>query len=516
MPYLESDFDVASKLSNLLGSFWAQTYGGAEQVESLLYAYGRLALQSHADLLELVGAMSRLKLPVLHTSRWFPLTIKLSELNQGRANLPKWNGEHTWGDGIQYDIPTSSAYYVWELPADFVDCACVADRITGATVLWTKGADFFLRDNGIWFRENPFAGFPGIPFTSQTLFDAVGEMSDAECTVWCYRAQFDWEAVHKQFGYVLDLKLPSSEGYKAFVNAVFDALVEGTHIRSIEQMFSAISDVPVIESTEIVESVLTDNAYRWVVTDKTAHRLHIDSDVTVAVADVLEPGSTVSDTLKFFEFNRGQVPDVADMRALALSRNFLASGYFQDLVFENKTVPLVVETDVDGYTKISFEVGGTPADIEKFWDDVHASGIAAGKTLAMLLDTRPVSAQITQPTAAALPATINPLRFLIENNLRNNYYAVRLRPATYGPKALGLYNARMLRRVIPPHTACLIFVELEFPGDDIIMDGDGNETTPGYAEELNVFLGESLADDIDPNDYIDEAVRCYQINGQCV
>jgi hypothetical protein len=59
----------------------------------------------------------------------------------------------------------------------------------------------------------------------------------------------------------------------------------------------------------------------------------------------------------------------------------LGYGFFGGLVFENKDVPVTVEEDVDGYTKVSWSLGGFSLDVEKFWEDVHASGVSKNQNL---------------------------------------------------------------------------------------------------------------------------------------
>src|SRR5690606_17803300 len=115
------------------------------------------------------------------------------------------------------------------------------------------------------------------------------------------------------------------------------------------------------------------------------------------------------------QFQRGQVP--AELRAVELGRGWLAAGFVGGLTFENKDVPLVVESD-GVYTRLSWELGGWDQDVRRFFDQLHARGLANPPTLAQLLDRRTNPAG--EPTAANLPATINPLAFLVANVLRNH------------------------------------------------------------------------------------------------
>jgi len=269
----------------------------------------------------------------------------------------------------------------------------------------------------------------------------------------------------------------------------------------------------VIEATETVEEIVADDFWQWVITDQHAYRFVRGSTVLVSVGQVVHSGEPLTNTLEFYEFNRGQVPPPEDIRALAIGRGFLAEGYFQDLVFENKIVPTVVTTDDLGLTKIEFEVGGFPGDVDRFWNTVHAKGVVSGQTLAHLLDQRTI--KVGEPGPIALPTTINPLGFLLQNLFRQNLTVVVVKPSLFGPNALGTGRARVLNKLVPPHTALILLAELRYSDPPIKMEGPGTDTDPGYDEAVKVFLGFTTEDVIDPNVMVAERVRVIVRHGHC-
>lgn len=499
-------YDDANRLLDTVGSFWADVYRGNNLVADTLHARAQIAAQAHLNLLELVASISRFKLPVFHTDNWYLLTLKESEVNA--ANLPKWDGTYTFGGAISYDTPVDNVLFTWAAPANLAKANVITNRITGATYVLSHGLEFALKDGALWFLNNPF---DSDQVRIREVFDG-NTLVDRECDLWIYRGEWDHASVFTQFGYAIGIHLQSSRNYKDLVNAVFDGLVEGTSLRCLHAFMSAVTDIPLAVGGETVQYVLRDARGPWVITDLNAYGFQPDSTVTVDVGDALVAGQAMTNGMVFSEFNRGEVPD--DIRAMAVSPGFLATGYFQELVFENKDVEVVLET-VDGYTKLSFEIGGYPGDVEKFWTDVHAAGVAAGQTLAMLLDTRPVESQDTLPTALALPTTVNPLVFLISNLFRENMLAVVVRPHLFGPNALGLSAARLLRRLVPPHSALVVFAQLDLGPDRIMMDGPGTDEAAGYEELVSTFLGGSTTETLDGSAYVTETVRILQINGQC-
>lgn len=499
-----TELDDAYRLLGVVGSFWAETYAGNDLVASALHAKARAQAQAQLDLLELVAAFSRFDVPVFHREEWSSLVLLESERNA--PNLPRFDGTYAFDGSIRFDEPVASALFAWAAPAGLVRANVILDRITGATATYAAGVDFTLSAGVVRFRADPFLHPTAVPV--EVFKDGV--VVDRALTLWVYSGEYDWDTVYRQFGYVVGLRLKSSRPAKELVNAVYDGLVEGTTARCLEDFMAAVCDVPLARGTETVKYVLSDQTRKWVITDQNAYGFSPAANVVVSVGDVVQAGSPLTDALRFYDLNRGQAPD--PLRALTLGRGTLAAGYFQELTFENKTVPLVVTADVGGYTKVEFELGGWPADAEKFWEDTHAKGVTANDTLAMRMDTR--TNKTGQPTAAALPATINPLRFLVENVYRGNAFVVLVRPEAFGPEAVGLHAARFLRKLVPPQTLCFLVAQLGAT-DTVTMDGPGSETAPGYEEKVASYSGGTAEDVIAPDDYAAEDVRAHLIGGQC-
>lgn len=499
-----NQLDEAQRLLEVVGSFWADTYLGNDLVAGLLHAKAQHQLQAHLDFLDLLASISRFTVPVFHVENWTVLVLKESELND--PNLAKFDGTYAFDGPLKYDVPVAGPLYAWPAPAGLVGANVVMDRISAPTVTYAAGTDFFVSNGAVWFRENPF---DSEAVSKGDVFEN-GEVVDRVAYLWCYRGRFDWGHTYNQFGYVLGVKMASTRRYRDFVNAVYDGLVEGTSARCVEDLMSAVCDVPLAQGTEVVKHVLTDSRGLWVVTDQNAYGFSSAANAIVAVGDTVNAGDPLTDALRFYDFGRGQVPP--DLLAVNLGRGLLNPSYARELTFHNADKPVEVTLDVDAYTEVRFEVGGWPADVERFWDETHANGVAAGSTLAMALDTR--TNKVDQPTAVALPTSINPVEFLIANVLRGNAFAVVVRPDAFGPDALGMHNARLLRKLIPPQTLCLVVVKLS-PGDTITMDGPGDAESPGYSEDVEFFQGSEIGDTIHGPDHIHEEVTIKQITGFC-
>lgn len=504
--YPRSDLDRPQRILELLGTHWSSTYGGSKVVEDLVRARAEEAAQTHLDLLEAVAAVSRLTVRVFHTDNWYLLTLLESEVNGAEISIRAYGDDAVYGGHLgggtelRYGTPHGIGLYSFPLPAELKDVKLVFNRITAPSVTLTSGLDFIVDPvrGAIHFRGNPFTN----DWIAKRDVYAGDEVVNREVGLWVFRGQFDWQAVYAHFGYLLKLKMQSSEGYRELLNAILDGIVRGSNYLAIAAAFSVLADAPiVVDPEETVEAIWTEPGRRLLIaTDKRIYRYGELAEPNVVVGDTVRAGDQLTDAYTIYEFNRGQLS--ADLRAVTLDRRVLTTGYYDGVTFVNEEVPVVVDTS-GVFTKVSFELGGWPGDVVKFWTDFHVRGVQAGETLAHLLDTR--TNKVGEPVATNLPAIINPLKFLVENVLRDNAYVVKLKPRRFGEDALGVAWVRELRRIIPPHTICIVIVELDAPGDVVTMDGAGDENGAGYEESHASYYGaEGPSDVLDPDTLIAE------------
>lgn len=517
----KDDLDRSQALLRLLGSFWNRIWGGdeaggAQLITTYIDGLQKLEQQTRTDLQEAQDAVSRLDLPVFHQEHWHLLTLVESELNDEQTSLPLYGAGHEYEPaGIQYGVPVSQTLYHWPAPSNLVEAPLILNRITSASLVLHDGVDYELNGsrNLISFRENPFDN-PLVP--KRDIFSGT-VATDREAALWVFSGKFDYEYVYRQFAYILQLRLASSDFFKDFVNAILDSLVRGTSSREVDLAFSAITGTPItLETEETIETVVNDGDNLVIVSDLTVYRFPKNATSLVAVGDTVKAGEPLVDTFQVFEFNKGKVPD--ELAAITTGRGFITEGFMSDITWENQDVQIEASTDENGRTRIEWEIGGFPGDTEEFWDRVHKAGTAAGTTsLAQLLDPR-ISKTGEPPASAFNNVTINPLRFLIENVLRNNAFLVKIRASSLGEGALGLYQARLLRKIIPPETAMIVLTEVDIEEDPVILEGPGlDETKPSYEEDAEIFLGMEISENLAaPGMVTDRTVRLKQIAGRCL
>jgi hypothetical protein len=110
---------------------------------------------------------------------------------------------------------------------------------------------------------------------------------------------------------------------------------------------------------------------------------------------------------------------------------------------------------------------------------VHRRGVASGKTLANYLDTR--TEKEGQPSAESLPKEINPLKFIVENNLRYGGFLIRIKTEALAPSAVGIDKLSYVRKLVPPNSAMVLIIDMPSVSEDVDPHADsGTEETSTF------------------------------------
>lgn len=654
--YPGTDLDRSRVLLALLGSFWAKTYIGTDQLKSYTTATALTVAQTHRNLLEVVAALSRFSVPVFHEELLIPIVIRKSQVNSQATNNAKFDrGAYQFDGSIRFDIPLDSDLFAFPVDPALRTVKQVLNKITFPTAVYFEGVDFFIdvENHAIRFTTNPFENDA---FLRRPIY-TDNAVTDEEIVLWGFCSESDYNHIFNQFAYAVGIKLKSSENYRQLMNAVITGLIDaGASSATLDMALSAICGVPLtIEPEETVEVVATDSRGLFIATDKHVYRFRDTAEPLVAVGTKTTVGTHLVrcfETKEFFSLNSYRYPEDPEdtiprpeqnptslvtnlfeplvtesdndlvvnlteeislaarkeLLGLAVDHGFLAACFLGDLVFENKLVPLEVqERHPSGYTYVHFGLGGFPADVRQFFDEIHARGIELAETVinfrvtprpgqailcwdpppvhtrrdvlsysvqysadggktwlavpgtitdqtvilnglddaidyvfrvapnfetsagpyatTTVTDIKPVPSRFrkgtlahvldkhiqagTEPTADRLPALINPMRFLIENVLRNNVFVVRIVVSAVGADALKLYNVRHLRKLMPPQTAMIIIFDLDGATDKIkgdIMIGEAQIIYKG---------AEPRADSIDDSYVIDNGATLKILSGTC-
>lgn len=620
--YPGSDLDRGKALVAVLGSFWSRVYAARDQLQSYTTASATLAAQNYRNILETVWSLSRFDIPVFHRQYWVPIVIRKSDLTPVRAvnYIFNKNDERFDVTSTRFDGPTADDYYYFAAPPRLAGLKQIFNKIVYPTVALIENVDYIVdqKTKSLVFVENLFDN-PG--FLKRQA--AVNGKPDEEIVLWGFNGDFDYENVFNQFAYAIGLRLKSSQNFKDLTNAVIDGLVSGgATCADLDLAFSAICGIPlVLETEETIEIIDNDTHGLFVATDKNLYRFGPDAEAvvkpgqkvragdqlirgfdideffvgstydpllrdgvdeccpapaTVLATNALNTLLTETDDALLLDPNEPSCTPRKALAALALDNGFLSACFYGDLVFENKDVPLIVDTDhPSGFTHVSFKLGGLPQDVKQFFDDIHGAvikgfvrswppaviepgvgdvwvvpdprpttvppipaefkendgaqwtgtewrniGVVRGArqskcagepapkcTLAHYLDRR--KNPTSEPEAIHLPTTINPLRFIVENSLRNNVFVVKLTVSALGRNRLGLYNIRHLRQLLPPGTAMILVFDLAVPLNKI-------KGPDKIHEDTQFFIGaEPLSDTVDESFIQDLGVTVNLFSGSC-
>lgn len=677
--YPASDLDTPKNISATLGTFWERFFGEQAQLRAYIDATRFVVKENFNQLTAAVAGLSRHDIPVFSNRVLVPLVLRQSQINTYATNVNRFDRVPAlFDDGmLSFNTKRDIDEYAFPAPKDLVSVNQILDAAYSPRHAWLRNIDFFVdRQRGaIIFAENPFESG-----AKTTTIDG-----DVCLYLWGLAAAYDKNYIFNQFGYVAGIDLPSSVGYKKLVNAVLDGIVSGGGAaKTVDEAFAAICDIPLVKTEEErVEHIFVDGHGLCIVTDKEVYRYSERNTPLVVPGQKVFGGQSLVDGLLITEFvpaNRFE-PDAEnntrcraletylatqeleffetqeaelvllnegarsvrrkDLYALAVGRGFLPQCYYGDLVFENKDVPLIVdEHHPSGYTYASFELNGHPADVRKFFDEIHARGITLRKpcetdccvgpafraidlapqivslsaggttahwsalqkklpprsiepmgwlyfaamyddadpndahkvsgratpgavvelvsaydvnkkkeiavnrsgiadvcgyfkidvrhalpdgayvlkfnqtfqpglptTLARMLDKRRYGE--SEPRAAHLPETINPLRFLLTNVLRNNVFIARIRLAGLGQNQLGLYNIKHLRQILPPQTALITVFELNPTEDKITAQQQ-------VAEKIEFFKGiDAISEAVGDENVLDLGAKLFVVSGTC-
>lgn len=503
--YPLDEFDTAETYLNLRGSPYNDVYRGQHQILAMGRGEVLVARQNRQLLSESKLCLDRFATPPYRRYRWWPVSIKESDRRSDAFPL-------RYGDGTIYGPASGQPLYrygsnrndwvAYPVNSSFdepvVKIRAVTNRISNPTIFWQHGYDiqFDAKRNLLLFPTDPFL------FEE---FEITERADERELILWCFSVDADAKYLQQHVHYPVGISPGSSIAARKLSNSVWSAAVRGSTADDVEELVSAAVDAPRSQyEKETVGCIFRDHSYLWVSTDKSVYRGHFAASPRVAPDDEIIKGTALFDTVTFYELNRGEL-DPQEILGVELGVSFLGGDYHQGISFPNRSVPLLVTSD-GIFTKTSFELGGREDDLARFWDEVHSRGLANPPTIAQWLDKR--TNPNSEPSPSNLPSTVNPLALLVRSVLRYHTFVVKIKVSHQGPESLGLRWLYLIRKILPPHTACLFILELEGGRESINLSEQGTSTSAGVSETLEFVPAlEPFSDAISGTNYISESLR---------
>jgi hypothetical protein len=466
--------DRPPALAACAGSFWADAYAGAGAVRRYalgLGGGGGAPAPPPETLAHYAAQADAAQAPPLRPARLVCLALRPDAKEPA---LPAYGDDaDPLGDGLaygalgRYGVSLRPDWHAWPLPDGLVDAALALSRLTlpgrpggnkaaapaAAPACWVRGVDFRV-DAGrgqIVFRSDPAADDRFL-----TLRDP-GTGAAKATIVWLAGARYDRADVARRHGAAAGLPAaPASpaaqEAYRDLAAARLEAQALGPSRSAFWKGLGAVTGARLAARAATVERVESTPDGLVVVTDEGVYRYHRGARPLVAAGASVAAGAALADTARVWELGRvNATASGADLPG-GLERVVLTAGLLRGtpgvwaetftgpLAFYNRDEPLAVEADGEGRTTARFGVQGAAADVALFWALAHERGVALGKTLAHWLDRRgdgAVAAGAAEPTAANLPASLNPAAFVAAHVARG-LVQVQVRTEHLTDAALGL------------------------------------------------------------------------------
>lgn len=455
-----ADTDTNNATIASMGTFWETVFPQPQQLQNTIDAQLLAYQQVQQQLQETADTVARKTTQPLATACLLPITF-LQSSQQTIEQPYELDEGQTLDNGWTLDSGAFTTHFVYLLQADAPTViSVITNSLSTPTRFLFAGTDFIVEGNQIVFQVNPFLD---TAYVTQPLCDGNGNQTDTSITLWCFRPQNDLQTLTNQFGYVLGATIPSSFAGRDFMNAVFDTLVDGPTPDSVGRALSAMLGAPLAIGNETVVTNVLDRHGIFVATDKHIYRFSGDAALVVPAGTYLLPGQALTDA-----FSLAPLTANAAVEYLTVQPDMINACNIQPIAFPNSDEELFVTT-IDGYTYVLFPLIGNPDDITAFFSAAQAAGLArlgipdvcgvpqTRGTIAQWLDTRvnPVG----EPTAANLPFTVNPFKFLCDNCLQGGAWLAKIRLASCNDLGIGLQYAATLNKFLPKDISIFYAVE---------------------------------------------------------
>lgn len=517
-------------LFSSLGSFWTRVFGDREAIRGLTIAQSEELIQRYYDFVESLNAMSVKKIDLLHRERWLPIRIRKSQVRLaplrflpttdkdhasfGTQPLPASEAERNnslhYGEVFQFGRakrPVEQKYVVTIDPT-IKNLPVLADRIVAPSKMLTTGVDFWLSDGELYFAENPF---DSDQFFKYELFDNTGhqltytwkpeiavyatqeqedDIGPAEGTVfneeemilWAYHGGVNTDSLYENFGALLGLSEPNSEGYKLILSETVNLLTEGPTVKAITGLAASFLGVQLTQDPEetLVDAYTLENT-RYVITDKrvytadsffefTSAVYHTDANPAlsgVRVGNKLPAGTPLFDAVSYYDNVTSPNWWTTTLDRLVLPGSMFMGDYDGVLVFENiatftargeenkvRYSPDIINTPGPGRIAFPFPSIVSQADQDRFND--YISDPARYTTVRTLIEDSLTPSDL-----------LDPLDFVFKNFLKTNSAMLRIRFQTFDQAAKFAHFFRLVKTCLPQYLYILFDFNLPVPQETV-------------------------------------------------
>jgi len=507
----QAEKDAATTFS-WLGSFWTTLYTD----KAFIYAYckgsGLAAAQLYLNFLEAANSLSRQNIPIFHREAWLPIIIRKSQQNLGdkiavgldpavyvgpqpEGTVYQAQGVYPVGGNVVREGFITYPIISEEPVAGGI--SRIASTIVSPEAVLLKGTHYFVQGNELIFREDedPFANSA---FLRREIHDETTGVADEEILLWATDTLFDWDLVYDNYGYQLAFDPGSSEYGRDAVNALWDVRFRGVNLTMLRRAMGILLSVATTGvGQEIVEAVVANaDGSHTVITDAdvyTVSAIETAREEVVAGA-VLEAGSFLSHTIHYYpkldpeRFEAGNRLTLGrfllDMPMLPLPRGIVGNGVQNGLDAEWAATEIVYSgDDANGNPRLSFKLGGSPADLDTFWQSIWDRAEGREESLAdFFADFLWSPPPYLEPGISV--GSLNPMRFFMENFFKYNVGVAVVDFNALPEYITSLSVFACLQQLLPAHAVLITVVKQQ------VSDAVGFVA----GETLDAHYGKALSD----------------------
>lgn len=530
LTYKDRPTTNANYLYRSLGSFWTQVFQDKGVIKGYTKSQAEEIIQRYIDLVETVRNFSIKDTPILHTEKWKPIQLLKSNLNLApfvfepdRAVFGSQPESEAYYQNIVFKFgfkkePNQNIYQYF-IGKEFKTVSFIADRVLAPTKLYLHGSDYVLHDGVLVFNKDIFndtqlekydvIGDDGVPVT---FVDQDGvTQQEQSAVIWLYNTEIDVDYLFTNFGYIFDFRLENPDTYRGVLESLFGIIVDGPTVGDIKKLCAIALSTPfILNAIETVETVFSDAAYQYVVTDKECYKVELTSElISLPIGKVLHAGDILTKDVEYYD--NGSSANGWWKRTgligsrLAFSKNLFLGNYANQLSFSTELE--LISLDSNG--NVVFPVLGHPDDVKRFNQFLNNSSVRKSTLTTHFGLVNPGD---TTP--------FTPLDFIMDNFLKLNVAFIKVRFTSAQEMASFLQFIPLVRDNLPPYIYLIIKLDLALPADTFnSLNGElvkiDSGTVDGNSDPVYWYLNADASDAdgfIEPvNGYKDVKTRLFEI-----
>lgn len=483
-------------LFNTLGYFWRRAFNDVKVISGLIQGQVEAAKQAYTQMLQLIDSYSTADIPVFERRNWYPLTIKLSDLD---------NNTLLFGEGVHFGDTVSSQPYKFgtTIPANpntysvvigdtVKQAAFLVDQVISPNKTWMPGTDYDIINGRLFFYANPFTQ-PNV--ASSIIYNTDGTpTSDKVMIIWVYNADLDSENLKNNIGFLFGVDVPHNDQGKAILGRAVKLYTNGPTINDIKAVALASLGLPIIDQVSTISDISVVGSNRVITTDTGVYSYpttyQLKSGITTGA--VLKAGDVPVKAVELFD----QVNDPnwwqndlgVDISTPTTRTVIDPTGASSSLTVQSGLAPLPLELPpsmmlisskgalrfqntaslvyLDSNNQLVFPVQGRYHDVLNFQQSLKTAGMLA------LVNT-----QVSPALSPSHPVNvINPVDLIFKAFLKSA--SALLRVKFLDTNQLGIFEEffGVVSEMLPPNILLIVLCDVNMPGETYQMNTNTLDT----------------------------------------